>query len=72
MKPKKLIRQLYLTFLLIIIVPALVFTWYTTRAFKGFLITSTIEGLTGLSRQTGSWMVRIDDDCDPLIHAIFF
>ncbi|MBN1308431.1 MAG: HAMP domain-containing protein [Chitinispirillaceae bacterium] len=56
MGPRKLIWQLYLAFLLIIIVPALLFTWYTTRTFRNFFITSTVQGLTERAKQIGSQM----------------
>ncbi|MBN1575203.1 MAG: HAMP domain-containing protein [Chitinispirillaceae bacterium] len=56
MGPKNLIWQLYRAFLLIIIVPALLFTWYTTRTFKKFFITNTIDGLTERAYQIGSQM----------------
>lgn len=56
MKPRKLIWQLYLSFVLIIIVPAFLFTLYTTRTFKNFFMTSTIDGLAERARQIGSQM----------------
>lgn len=56
MGPKKLVWQLYGAFLGVVIVPALLFTWYTTSTFKNFFISSTIEGLTERARQIGSQM----------------
>ena len=62
MWPKKLIWQLYVAFLLIIIVPALLFTWYTTRTFKNFFIASTIENLTERAHQIGSQLEGLTGD----------
>lgn len=55
-RPKKLIWQLYSTFLLLIVLPALLFTWYTTGTFKNFFITDTVDDLTERARQIGSHM----------------
>jgi two-component system phosphate regulon sensor histidine kinase PhoR len=48
--------KLYSAFLLIIAVPALLFTWYTTTTFKNFFVTSTIEDLSERARQVAAFM----------------
>jgi two-component system phosphate regulon sensor histidine kinase PhoR len=53
---KKLIWQLYGAFLLMIAIPALLFTWYSTTTFKKFFIKSTINELTERAYQIGSQM----------------
>ncbi len=79
MLTKKLIWQLYLSFLLITIVPTLLFTWYTTGTFKNFFLTNTIEGLTERAHLIGSQMEgyighsgagSIDSLCKVLAKAI--
>lgn len=61
-RPKKLIWRLYSAFLLLIVIPALLFTWYTTSSFRNFFITSTVEGLTERAHQIGSHMEGVIDD----------
>jgi len=53
---RKLIWQLYGAFLLIIIIPALFFTWYTTTTFRSFFINRTITSLTEKAYQLCSQM----------------
>jgi two-component system phosphate regulon sensor histidine kinase PhoR len=45
MFPKKLIWQLYLSYLLIMGIPVLIVTWYSARSFKEFYMARTIEDL---------------------------
>lgn len=54
MRPKKLVWQLYSGFLIIIIIPAILFTWYTTKTFRQFFISDTIESLTEHAYQLSS------------------
>ena len=45
MGPKKLIWQLYLSYLLIMGIPVLIITWYASRTFKEFYMARTTEDL---------------------------
>ena len=45
MFPKKLIWQLYFSYLLIMGIPVLIVTWYSARSFKEFYMARTIEDL---------------------------
>jgi two-component system, OmpR family, phosphate regulon sensor histidine kinase PhoR len=45
MFPKKLIWQLYLSYLLIMGIPVLIVTWYSARSFKEFYMARTMEDL---------------------------
>ena len=76
--PKKLMWQLYLAFMLIMIIPALLYTWYTTRTIKHFFFDSTVGGLTEKTHQIGSLMEgyidrenrrEIDSLCKVLAHG---
>ncbi len=53
MWPRKLVWQLFVAFMLVIIVPTLLFTWYTTGTFKRVFLTYTIEELTERAHQIG-------------------
>ncbi len=64
MWPKRLFWKLYNAFLLIIIIPALIFTWYTTRTFRKFFITTTIENLTERALQIASQMEGLPDNAE--------
>lgn len=65
MRPRKLIWQLYIVFLLIIVVPALFFTWYSTSTFRNFFLTNTIEGLSERAYQIGSHIEGYIDRAAP-------
>jgi len=45
MWPKKLIWQLYFSYLLIMGIPVLIVTWYSSHAFKAFYIDQSVEDL---------------------------
>jgi two-component system phosphate regulon sensor histidine kinase PhoR len=45
MWPKKLIWQLYLSYLLIMGIPVLIITWYASRTFKEFYVARTVDDL---------------------------
>lgn len=53
---RKLIWQLYGAFLLIIAIPAILFTWYSTATFKKFFVKTTINELTERAHQIGVQM----------------
>ena len=54
MWPKKLIWQLYLSYLLIMGIPVLVITWYASRTFKEFYIVRTTDDLKNKAILIGS------------------
>ncbi len=53
MKPRKLIWQLYGAFLLIIAIPAILFTWYSTDTFKKFFMNNVFVELKERAYQMG-------------------
>ena len=55
-RPKKLMWQLYLIFILTMLIPAILLAWYTTGAFRTFFLNSTVDGLTERAHQIGSHM----------------
>ena len=54
MWPKKLIWQLYLSYLLIMGIPVLIITWYASRTFKEFYMARTIDDLKNRAFLIGS------------------
>jgi len=54
MWPKKLMWQLYLSYLLIMGVPILMITWYASRSFNGFYLTLTTDDLKSRALLIGS------------------
>ena len=55
-RPKKLIWQLYIIFILTMLVPAALLAWYITVSFRGFFLDTTVDGLTEQAHQIGSHM----------------
>ncbi|MBN1759668.1 MAG: HAMP domain-containing protein [Chitinispirillaceae bacterium] len=56
MRPRKLVWQLYIIFILTMLVPAAMLAWYTTVSFRDFFLDNTVDGLTEQAHQIGSHM----------------
>jgi two-component system, OmpR family, phosphate regulon sensor histidine kinase PhoR len=54
MRPKKLIWQLYLSYVLIMGLPIVIVTWYASHSFNKFYVTQTMEDLTSRAWLIGS------------------
>jgi two-component system phosphate regulon sensor histidine kinase PhoR len=79
MRPKKLIWQLYVSYLLIMGIPVVIVTWYAARSYKAFFMTQTVEDLKARAYLIGSQVadhiehasvVNIDSLCKTLSRKV--